>query len=133
MERKTEISFDIWKTVEKALQRLVMNAQQNKKRRATTQAALLLIWSTFFPMIERRPKNRLKKEICIFVKILYWLKIGLFLVISDNFMLSSLLSKLFTYKVFKSNLIKQIFRTEATSESFWDGKFPNQLETLFKN
>ena len=48
-------------------------------------------------------------------------------------MLSSQLSELFTYKVFKNNLVKQIFRTEATSELFWDGKFPNQLETLFKN
>ena len=45
--------------------------------------------------------------------------------------LNSLLSELFTYKILKNSLIKQIVCTEATSVSlFWGGMFPNRLKTL---
>ena len=70
-------------------------------------------------MIEKRSKLRLKKEIFIIVKILYWLKIGLLLVISENFLRTirknnvlssafptknSLLSgELFSYRILKTS------------------------------
>ena len=53
----------------KALQRLVLSAEQNTKTmQATTQTTLLLIWWTFLAIIEKKSKRRLKKEILIFVK-----------------------------------------------------------------
>ena len=38
---------------------------------------MFLIWFTSLTMIEKRLENALKKEMFIFVKILYWLKISL--------------------------------------------------------
>ena len=53
----------------KALERSVVNVQQNKKtRRAITHNTLFLIWLTSLAMIEKRSKRRLKKEIFIIVK-----------------------------------------------------------------
>ena len=86
-------------------------------------------------MIEKRSKRKLEKEIFIIVKNIVLIKIGLLLVISDNFLstirennvlaicisylkprLNSLLSELFIYKETTSN-------TENTSSIFvlrWD-------------
>ena len=46
-----------------------MSAEQNMKARlATAQTTLFLIRFTFLALIEKRSKDRLKKEIFIFVK-----------------------------------------------------------------
>ena len=64
-----------------------MGAQQNTKtRRATTRTTLLLIRLTSLAMIEKISKRRLKKEIFIIVKNIVLIKIGLLLLISDNFL-----------------------------------------------
>ena len=47
--------------------------------------------------------------------------------------LTQLLSELFSYKILKNNLIKQIIRTEAASVFlFWGGMFPNQLKKFLR-
>ena len=100
-----------------------MSAQQKTKTRpATTQTILFLIRLMFLAMIERRSKPRFKKEIFIIVKYIVLIKVGLLLVISDNFLstirkynaishlhfllkpkLNSLLSELFSYNVLKTS------------------------------
>ena len=63
-------------------------ARQGKKtRQATTQTTLFLIWLTFIlEMIEKRSEHRLNKNYSYLQNILYWLKIGLLLVFSMNFL-----------------------------------------------
>ena len=64
-----------------------MSAQRNTKTKgATKQTTLFLIGLTFLAMIEKSSKHKLKKEIFIFVKILYELKIVFLLVIFESFL-----------------------------------------------
>ena len=94
---------------------------KHENQASSNRDYMFLTWLTFLVIYEKRSKRRLKKEIFILAKFifaiftLYWLKIGLLLVISENFLstfrknnnstkkLKSLLSELFSYKILKNS------------------------------
>ena len=105
----------------------------------------------FWRWTETRSQHRLKKEIFIFVKNIDWLKIGLLLVFSMNFLSTiwkndvlaicihvfiinnsnSLLSDLFSHKILKNSLNRLIFCSKPLPSLFWGGMFPPKQLKLF--
>ena len=79
MGRKPPIAFDFQTFVEKHCNDVEwMDYDIWKQGELQYRLQLMfLIWFTSLTMIEKRSENTLKKEMFIFVKILYWLKISL--------------------------------------------------------